>query len=352
MELATRHLRIAAGIAVASASVIGVAPVAQPSTDVVVSAVQLTASPAGIDPITAIEDVFKLSVANAEDIGDHFAPVPFPTLEQIIADPASFNLSEATTAAVTPFLPTGPDMMGAPPDFLYPSLTGIHKIVYEILVQHVLTSDLEKELLAFASSPLSSVLTGDLGPALDPGLALENSIQDALTAPDPTSALNDLVNIPTNIVDATLNGQFLDGTTPQLDLIPLLSLLPAGTLPAGFDITSLDLSLGGVFSPGGSLFNAIDVTISGSGIPPIVGAPVGPIASLIELDQAIAAALGFNFNDITPDLSTVGSPLEDLLSGLASSLGGDLPTSLTGGLSTELGNLSTDLLANLATSLF
>ena len=51
--------------------------------------------------------------------------------------------------------------------------------------------------------------------------------------------------------------------TPELNILPLLSLLPAATLPPSVDITSLDLVLGGLLSPGSSLLNGISATISG-----------------------------------------------------------------------------------------
>jgi hypothetical protein len=168
----------------------------------------------------------------------------------------------------------------------------------------------------------------------------------ALAAPDPQSALFDLLNSPANIADATLNGEFLDGTTPEINILPLLSLLPAGTLPPSVDITSLDLVLGGLLSPGSSLLNGISATISGLPVS-LTGHAVGPIGSSIELDQAIAMALGFSFP--TPAMDTV-SPLGDLLSTLTTALDGDLSTALTG-LSTDFSALLTDSLANL-TSLF
>jgi hypothetical protein len=105
---------------------------------------------------------------------------------------------------------------------------------------------------------------------------------------------------------------------------PVLSLLLAGTLPPSVDITSLDLVLGGLLSPGSSLLNRISATISGLPVS-LTGRAVGPIGSSIELDQAIATALGFSFP--TPAMDTVG-PLGDLLSTLTTALDGDLPTAL------------------------
>jgi hypothetical protein len=347
MQLAARP-SIIANVALVSASLVAVTPMARPLPPVEFAELQLIDSPAGIDPITAIQDVFNLAQTNYTSIFDHFAAVPFPTLQQITADPGSFNLQDVATAATTPFLPTGVDMNPAP-DFLYPSVTAIHVIGYQ-LVQQILTSDTDKELLAFTASPLSAVLLGDLSPLLDPGLALQNSISDALTAPDPTSALYDLVNIPANIADATLNGQFLDGTTPEVDLTSLLSLLPAGTLPSTVDITSVDLTLGGLLSGGGSLFNALGVDLTAPLKIDIAGVPVGPLASMVELDQSIAAALGFNFNDVPTDTAGLSGSVSDLLSGITSSLDGDLST-LLGGSAPETGTLTTDILTGL-TNLF
>jgi hypothetical protein len=104
--------------------------------------------------------------------------------------------------------------------------------------------------------------------------------------------------------------------------------------------------LGGLLSPGSSLLNGISATISGLPVR-LAGNAVGPIGSSIELDQAIATALGFSFP--TPAMDTV-SPLGDLLSTLTTALDGDLSTPLTC-LSTDFSALLTDSLGNL-TSLF
>jgi hypothetical protein len=348
MQLATRPW-ITAGVALMAAGAIIVSPVKPAIPDIEVAALQLIASPEGIDPITAIEDVFKLAQTNSVALDDHFSPVPLPTLQQVIADlldGKQIDVQAATNAAVTPFLPaSGLPPGDMPPPYLYSSLDPLHTLAYTV-IHGMLTSPDLQSLLAFTASPLSGVLLGDVGPILDPSLALENSIQDALTAPDPQSALDDLLNIPANIADATLNGEFLDGTAPEINILPLLSLLPTGTLPPDVDITSLDLVLGGLLSPGSSLLNGISATISGLPVS-LTGNAVGPIGSSIELDQAIATALGFSFP--TPAMDTV-SPLGDLLSTFTTALDGDLSTALTG-LSTDVSPVLTDSLGNLA-SLF
>ena len=96
-------------------------------------------------------------------------------------------------------------------------------------------------------------------------------------------------------------------------------------MPPSVDITSLDLVLGGLLSPGSSLFNGIGATVSGLPVT-LTGNAVGSIGSSIELDRAIATALGFSFP--TPAMDTV-SPLSDLLSSLVTAFDGDLSTILT-----------------------
>jgi hypothetical protein len=113
LELAARPW-ITAGVALVGAGVVIVTPVKPAVPDIEVAAVQLTSSPEGIDPITAIEDVFKLAQTNSVALDEHFSPVPLPTLQQVIADlldGKQIDLQAAGNAAVTPFLPDS----GLPP---------------------------------------------------------------------------------------------------------------------------------------------------------------------------------------------------------------------------------------------
>lgn len=351
MDLATRPWTTAA-VALAGIGVIAVTPVAAPPPPIELHSVQLTTFFSDIDPVTAWQDVVNLADSNATALSDHFDFAPFIALQQVIENQTGYidgfpgnagqilpdilaNLQAAGTAVINPFTtPTGPD--------IYSSLTaGTHLLGYHIL-QGMFTSDLDKELLAFTASPLSSVLVGFLGSIADPALALQDSIQDIMNAPDPQAAFDNLVNIPANIADATLNGQFLDGTAPEIDLTPLLSLLPAGTLPAGVDISSIDVAMGGLLSPGGSLFNAIGVDLLKPITVDVAGIPAGPLGSMVELSQAIAAAIGWDGS-----ASPLGGGLEltTLLDGGA--LSSDLPALLSG-LPTEFGTLTTDILNGLA----
>ena len=138
---------------------------------------------------------------------------------------------------------------------------------------------------------------------IGPVLALAASTQlivDNLTGetPDLEAALNDLINIP-----AAMTGAFLNGG-PTLDITPLMSALApvvGWELPEG---VTTGVTFGGLLSPGGSIFNALDL-----GNVPVLGAipGVGPgaIGSLIDVAQVIAKAIGWDGvgNPLAPPLT-------------------------------------------------
>jgi hypothetical protein len=93
------------------------------------------------------------------------------------------------------------------------------------------------------------------------------------------------------------------------------------------DISDLNVDLGGLLSGAGSLFDSVGLSldIPALGTFDLPGVAVGPIASMVELDQSIAEALGW---------SGVGDPLSSLAdlgtsSAEAGSLAADLSTALT-----------------------
>jgi hypothetical protein len=180
---------------------------------------------------------------------------------------------------------------------------------------------------------LSGVLIGDIGTALSPVLEFNadiTAIGDALSGstPDFTTALQDLANMPADITNAFLNGY---GDVDLLSLLndvgitlPSLQFLPG----VAADITDLNVDLGGLLSGGGSLFDALGVGVD---IPSffssfdLPGLAVGPIASMVELDQSIAEALGWSGSgDPLSSLADLGASSAD-----AGSLATDLSTALT-----------------------
>jgi hypothetical protein len=337
MELTTRPL-LNAGFALtlATAGVIA-APVVAPLPslpDVQARDVQL------VD--VTWEQVLQTALTSATDIYDHFSPAPFADLQQFAANLPDYldgtrnistDLTAAGNAAFVPFTPANPE------PYIYPSLDtspstigisalGTHLFDIDLLGKAGLLSDLTNGLsftigicplctdvnipilqllvgdqlaseitpyLNFTGSPLSGILMGDIGTTLGPILQLNDDITSIVAAlsganPDYTTAFDDLLNIPANVTNAFLNGY------------------------GDFDFTSGSgasgvLDLGGLLSPGGSLINALgftdtfgDCSIACATFE-VPSTAVGPIASMVELSQAIAEAIGWD---------GVGNPLASL----------------------------------------
>src|SRR5262249_12794289 len=131
-------------------------------------------------------------------------------------------------------------------------------------------------VLNFASSPLSGVLIGAVGPVVSPGVALLNStgsILADLTGGNPTAALSELLNTPANVV----NG-FSNAATLTLDpLAPLFNPFVVSGSNGAEQLTGLSLGFGGLLSPGqvvdgaggpiyygvgGSAFNSLGMNLS------------------------------------------------------------------------------------------
>ncbi|RUP03632.1 MAG: PE family protein [Mycobacterium sp.] len=168
-------------------------------------------------------------------------------------------------------------------------------------------------VLNFASSPLSGVMIGAVGPVISPPVALLNSIGSILadaTAGNVTAAVNGVLGLPAHVVDA-----FFNGATLNLDpLAPLFNPFVSSGSGGAEELTGLSLAFGGLFSPGqvvdgtggpmyygvgGSLFNALGLDLSflppddfagGSIEIPAIG--VGPIAATAGLIHVIGLALG------------------------------------------------------------
>lgn len=153
-------------------------------------------------------------------------------------------------------------------------------------------------IINFATTPISGVLVGAIGPIVAPVLAVVNGISNAVALLQESNfqdALIELINIPANTIGAILNG----GQT--LDLTPVLGLLGV-TLPD--TIKSIGLQMGGLLSPGGVAFdslaaeasipNVLDVTVP--------GLPVGPIGALAGLTNYVAKSIV-----VTPPASTASA---------------------------------------------
>jgi hypothetical protein len=169
-----------------------------------------------------------------------------------------------------------------------------------------------KPYLDFAGSPLSGILWGSFGTTVGPLLQLNDDITAITTAlsgatPDYTTAFNDLLDMPANVTNAFLNGY------GEIDLNTFLT--DFGISLPSVDASAIQLDLGGLLSPAGSLIDGIGFTDAigdcsvlcvSLDVPSTL---VGPIASLFLQDQAIAEAIGWD---------GVGQPLAALFSDLTS----------------------------------
>jgi hypothetical protein len=308
---------ITTGVALAGASLIAATPAAAPLPKVEVPALQLTAD---FDPLGLWQEVFNTASANATAIAQDYFEAPLPVLQQSIVNQVNFlgdflnnpgsigsilgdiwgNGTAAALAPFSPFIPAAnSDLTG--------SLDSAHQLLFGLISS--LLPD-QQSLLDFLASPASGWLLGELGTILSPTLQFINDVTgiiDAISGPTPdwTTALQDLVNIPAN-----LTGAYLNGYGPY-DLLPLLDKLgiELPSLGSFGNITALDVDLGGLLSPGGSLFNALGVEagILVFGRPvtllDVDGVPAGPLASLVQMTQAMSQAIGWD---------TVGNPLTHL----------------------------------------
>jgi hypothetical protein len=300
------------------------------------------------------DQVLQTALANSTDIGDHFSPAAFADVQQFAANIPSYfdgtrnfetDLGLAYTAATTPFVPTDPE------PYIYtsvdpmPSSIGIDTLLGPLAsidlpgkdgLIDILTNGLDIDLgvttvnipilpllvgddeaaqiapyLEFSGSPLSGILWGSFGTTVGPLLQLHDDFASIATAlggstPDYTTAFNDLADMPANVTNAFLNGY------GEIDLNTFLSDFGA-VAPSGVDVDAIQLDLGGLLSPAGSLINGIGITDTlgdcsvACATLDVPSSLVGPIASLFAQDQAIAEAVGWD---------GVGQPLAALFSDL------------------------------------
>jgi hypothetical protein len=316
--------------ALTGAGIAAVAPAAVAAPDVASRAVQLMAD---FDPFGPFADAFNAASANATAVAQFFLDAPAATLQQIIvnqlgelgADPQTYlqDVGVNFLFAVLAGTFIDPDQDEDDLDFINmlsaQTLDEAHHDLQLGLVgaepsDFPAPDEPMPALIDLLSSPASGLLIGELGPLISPIVALANSVQAAADdfGTDPTTAFQDLINIPAKVVDAYLNGTTVD-LTALLPAIEQANILP---LPDGASIDSLTLALGGLFSPGttgaldggvgGSIFNAIGLDISnvpGLGELDIAGVGVGPLAAMAELSQIIAQSIGWDGS---------GNPLDEL----------------------------------------
>ncbi|MGB3481683.1 MAG: outer membrane porin GjpA [Mycobacterium sp.] len=293
----------ATGVAIVSAGAIAIIPVSPPLPDVVEPAVELTAD-------TDWSVIFSKAGQNAGSLTNSYFDPLFPVLQQIIVNQIGYlgdlpdipaiaeqiviNIARGVTAPAAPTT----DTLDAQHTFLYNALPVITSIPFAELFFQI--SPTGQQLLDFSTSPVSGVLLGLVGPGVGPAVVLGSNLQSIvndLTAetPDAARALATLLNTPAQMTDAFLNGGV------HVDITELAEALGPSfgvSFPKG---TKVGVAFGGLFSPGGSVFNALDMDYDRDIFDlPIIrfnlanGQGPGFFGSLIDMHQTIAKAIGWN----------------------------------------------------------
>jgi hypothetical protein len=289
---------LTAGVAALSATAIAMAPVQPLNQGSALSTQRISAAlavnlAAAVDPFTLLIDTIQASSDNIEGLIGAVAANPLPIITQVFANIGTYvaelpeiglifdqvidNVGNAFRAPFAPDLDT---------------LDEAHASIYTLLPQVI--PDIPQNLLDFLTTPVSGLLIGLIGPVLAPVLSVVNSVQSVigyLRESDFQSAIFELINIPTNAIGAFLNGG------PALDVTSLL----ASSISPPSVLNSATIALGGLLSPGASIFNAVAVDADIKlGKPPLeidvpvqlpAGPPAGIFGSLIGLTNQVAEAI-------------------------------------------------------------
>jgi hypothetical protein len=340
-----------AGVALVGAGLIAITPMAPRLPDTfTVQDIKLVSGEDTLPDIAAPWiDQFNTASADATQLLNNFFLAPGVGLQQMIANDAGYlqdffnDPTSSTVASISSEMQenlaavlTGYTLQGATDDVQtaveYHSLasgdtSGTSPLILFSEIPNFLPSSVNPAevtpILDFLGSPLSGIIMGDLGPLISPLVELSNCI----TAGD---------DFNTTLADVT--GAFFNGATLNLDsLIPLIE--QSGYLP--FNLENLDITFGGLLSPGtvaagpyndsisavgGSIFNSIGITANGV---PVIGAidlpgyGVGPLGALEGWAETVAGLLGapgwndFGPSDVTAPLTGVTLPIipDDFLDG-------------------------------------
>ena len=352
MYITTRSY-LTAGIAALGAGAIALSPVQPVPSHLAIAphpavsnlAVELAAS--SFDPITPWVTTIETSFANIGTLVEFYLDKPFPVLQTVVANLGTYfaELTSGNAGLIpgqiwnnvqtlfqAPFdpgpgaeVPTGPtDTFISTGDNISRTDNGgvntgspynFYLNLLQLLVGETLSKDCAVEdcllpqaapVLNFLNTPVSGLLLGLLGPVLSPVAQVINSftaIGEFVMAGDIVGAINEVINIPANLVNAVLNGAVFDLTPIVNAFQPLTDGSTLGISLGGL-LTSTPFN-GSVLDPndaptqwsGGVGFDALvaDVTLplDGGGFfeAQANGLPLGPVGSLIGMGQLLGDAL-------------------------------------------------------------
>ena len=326
---------LTAGVAALGAGAIALAPV-QPIPNhlalaqdkaVATLAVNLASS---IDPITPWVDTFETSLDNIKTLIAFYASDPFPLIRTIGANQLTY------LQALPDFQFIGQSILNTIQTFfqspwwnsegtpiingtlaseyisgtqtvsgltvLYNNQRSIYSVVAPLLAAQ--GPEWLQPVLEFTATPYSAKAIGLLSPLLSSVVQLTRSftaVGQYFQDGDVIGAINELINIPANVTNASLNGAgLLDLTEVVKNIVPpaIASL-----------ITSFGVNLGGLISPpvpyngsltnaknpptvytGGTLFDVVQTNAVG-GLAQTTGLPVGWVESVIGTSQFVAKNL-------------------------------------------------------------
>lgn len=304
MAVSVRSLTTAA-TAVAAASAIAVVPSGQAmiaaTTPAQSVSIQLAASasnigadpvdPFAVNPLTAWLDVFETTGANVASLVDEMNP-PAVVLQQVAANwfgyfvdlPDISKISDGIQANAK----AASDAIFAEND---DTVTDPDHVLLLIAAGGVVPEQY-KPVLEYLTTYSSGIVWGMVGTVLSPILAMAAAGSDLWgylvgEGADWAKALNVLINIPAIAVDAFLNGY------GEIDLTSTVS----GLIPEPIVLTNFGLTLGGLLSPAGTMFNALTAELSDVPIVGDINAPgakAGPLASWFAQGKVQAKAIGWS----------------------------------------------------------
>ncbi|OBC07087.1 outer membrane porin GjpA [Gordonia sp. 852002-50395_SCH5434458] len=324
---------VAAGVAIAGASVMAVAPGVHSEVPTAYKATEATVRlAADWKPLEPYIDAFNEASKNAATLAHNYFLAPGLPLQQIISnqskylnevlnDPSKADDALKKMRANLEAVITGVTGIGASDDTLAQTkdhtVDGLHGLVLQLLPQFLpeggpIDPATITAIMNVLASPMSGVLIGLVGPVISPAVAVLNSgiaIAAAIQADNPDAVFSDVFSAPANVVGAVFNGATLD-LTALTPIINETGLLGSTTL------NSLDIAFGGLFTPGsvgrgsydgpngtsitapgGSILNSVgmNVTTDALGFPLTLGIPgqaVGPIGAMEGLSQTVGVLLG------------------------------------------------------------
>ena len=325
---------VAAGVAIAGASVMAVAPGVHSEVPTAYKATTEATVRLAADwkPLEPYIDAFNEASKNAATLAHNYFLAPGLPLQQIISNQSKYlndvlndpsqadDVSKKMRANLEAVI-TGVTGIGASDETLAQTkdhtVDGLHGLVLQLLPQFLpeggpIDPATITAIMNVLASPMSGVLIGLVGPVISPAVAVLNSgiaIAAAIQAGDPDAVFSDVFSAPANVVGAVFNGATLD-LTALTPIINETGLLGSTTL------NSLDIAFGGLFTPGsvgrgsydgpngtsitapgGSILNSIgmNVTTDALGFPltlDIPGQAVGPIGAMEGLSQTVGVLLG------------------------------------------------------------